>query len=347
MPVVKSNIIAAISSGATNIGAALSCQPLAIDIYAMRQGVCGELVAGFDSSWSTLFIMAIVSLLSLPIMVYFTNAVVLDLTRYQRKDDKEFVESEKVVKKASSIQAPNIGIMKTVEYTSPQTQVPVETSFHGYQADIPLTFESELFSRDALTQDDPRSDQVKNSLPPGEDGLSPILKSAVHDMYNPGDIDDLLTSEMRDDFLIEPEALTFFDSYNLPVSQDLPPNPLTQLALRSEPTYSQVLTFETQDQNGFVPSEEDEVISPPANSDRQGWSNVPMFPVFDEIPTGLYDPLPVLAQRLQLPELLIVAERLTVDQIALMDVIEAESFGLSRDSYFKLKRYFISKRKYM
>ena len=58
-----------------------------------------------------------------------------------------------------------------------------------------------------------------------------------------------------------------------------------------------------------------------------------------------YDPLDVLAEKFNMPELAEIATRLTVEQVSLMDVMEAEQCGISRDSYFKLKRYFISKRK--
>lgn len=44
-----------------------------------------------------------------------------------------------------------------------------------------------------------------------------------------------------------------------------------------------------------------------------------------------YDTLAVLSERLLLPELMDVAKKLTVNQVALMDVIEAESFGISRE----------------
>lgn len=64
-------------------------------------------------------------------------------------------------------------------------------------------------------------------------------------------------------------------------------------------------------------------------------------------PAVPYDDLITLSKRFKLPELMKVAETLTVDQVAVMDVIEAEGFGISRDAYFKLKRYFISRRKYV
>ena len=64
-------------------------------------------------------------------------------------------------------------------------------------------------------------------------------------------------------------------------------------------------------------------------------------------PAVPYDDLITLSKRFKLPELIKVAETLTVDQVAVMDVIEAEGFGISRDAYFKLKRYFISRRKYV
>jgi hypothetical protein len=58
-----------------------------------------------------------------------------------------------------------------------------------------------------------------------------------------------------------------------------------------------------------------------------------------------YDPLEVLAEKFNMPELHQVALNTTVERVSLMDVLEAEQVGISRDSYFKLKRYFISKRK--
>ena len=63
-------------------------------------------------------------------------------------------------------------------------------------------------------------------------------------------------------------------------------------------------------------------------------------------PTVTYDDLITLSKRFNLPDLRNVAKTVTVDQVATMDVVEAERFGISRDSYFKLKRYFISRRKY-
>jgi hypothetical protein len=57
-----------------------------------------------------------------------------------------------------------------------------------------------------------------------------------------------------------------------------------------------------------------------------------------------YDPLEVLAEKFNMPELHQVALTTTVEQVSLMDVLEAEQAGITRDSYFKLKRYFISKR---
>ena len=75
-------------------------------------------------------------------------------------------------------------------------------------------------------------------------------------------------------------------------------------------------------------------------------------PKVEPVPEGTkpaipYEDLITLSKRLKLPELVKVSESVTVDQVATMDVIEAEGFGISRDAYFKLKRYFISRRKYV
>jgi hypothetical protein len=73
----------------------------------------------------------------------------------------------------------------------------------------------------------------------------------------------------------------------------------------------------------------------------------PQEAFFTEEPKSVkYDDWATLASRLHLPELFETGLKVSVQQVSTMDVVEAEHFGISRDAYFKLKRYFISKRKY-
>jgi hypothetical protein len=86
IPVVKANIVTEVGVQQTFLEAAFSCKPIATKVYQVRQGLCGQMVSSFDAFWSSLCIMAIWSLFSLPITVFVANTLFLDLTKYQRQD---------------------------------------------------------------------------------------------------------------------------------------------------------------------------------------------------------------------------------------------------------------------
>lgn len=85
VPKIKASVLSAIMVGGTSINTNLSCAPLSNDYIEARQGFCGGVVASMDSFWSTLLIMALISLLSLPTTIFVANTLVLDLERYRRE----------------------------------------------------------------------------------------------------------------------------------------------------------------------------------------------------------------------------------------------------------------------
>lgn len=94
IPVVKAQVMASINTQQVILDHVFSCQEMATQFYGVRQGLCGEMMASFDAWWSSLVIMALWSLFSLPTTVYVANTLFLDLTQYQRGNDEEYVETK-------------------------------------------------------------------------------------------------------------------------------------------------------------------------------------------------------------------------------------------------------------
>ena len=91
IPAVKSNIVNSIGTQQTALLAAFGCQAAAVEFMKARQGLCGNFSSSLDAFWSSLAIMALWSLFSLPITVYVANKLFLDLMRFKNASaDPEF-----------------------------------------------------------------------------------------------------------------------------------------------------------------------------------------------------------------------------------------------------------------
>jgi hypothetical protein len=154
VPVVKNSILNTIDSQQLLVDDTFKCQAVASDFMKVRQGLCGDVLASFESWWSSLVIMSLYSLLSLPIIVFVANTLFLDLTQYQDQEDPEFADMDDAVVegKGKNIQigVPAAHILGTEQYESPTGEDPVEvvvddqdenrfsgTGENGYYGTIP------------------------------------------------------------------------------------------------------------------------------------------------------------------------------------------------------------------
>jgi hypothetical protein len=67
----------------------LNCSAIANDFINFRQGVCGDFITSLDGFWSTLVILALMALLSLPATVFIANTLFLDLAQFHGDSDPE------------------------------------------------------------------------------------------------------------------------------------------------------------------------------------------------------------------------------------------------------------------
>ena len=94
VPVAKSQISTAVQTQQDALFSSFECRTVAADFSSARQGLCGNIVASLDAFWSSLAIMALWSLLSLPVTVYVANKLFLDLLKFQSAAaDPEFKDS--------------------------------------------------------------------------------------------------------------------------------------------------------------------------------------------------------------------------------------------------------------
>lgn len=89
IPNIKTQILANIVLDVDVFHTRLNCSPVANDFVNFRQGFCGDFMTSLDAFWSTLVVLALMALLSLPTTVFIANTLFLDLTKFQEGSDQD------------------------------------------------------------------------------------------------------------------------------------------------------------------------------------------------------------------------------------------------------------------
>ncbi|KAJ3353755.1 hypothetical protein HDU91_005862 [Kappamyces sp. JEL0680] len=382
---------------------------------------------GFDTFWSTLTIMAVLSLLSLPITVFYVNTLFLDLTRFQKKMDPEFVGGETpsphvdapVLKKELSKGDILLDNAATNDDASPfAVDMPYDPATHGHAQGVtglslgetentdakfikemhdsnPILLELEQRqhgqalpfdvaheeARESFSHEPNLIDYANNEVP--SDQMAPeehvqYGQAAANPYEVAYDHSESVIPQVYDQALPQdhesaPEpSHPVFEQYSAPIQEpavltlaapEHAPDASEQAVVTPAPAPEPVSVVQhsaaethtpAQVQRASTTAQEKARESATRSDSRNAPHNYspavykPPAEAFqrEEPKATVFDDWATLATRLRLPELESAGLRVTVEQVSTMDVVEAEHFGISRDAYFKLKRYFISKRKY-
>ncbi|KAJ3258995.1 hypothetical protein HK103_003136 [Boothiomyces macroporosus] len=197
IPLVIDFILSAVGAQQQYLSDSFPCNVIASDVYQIRQGLCGGIVPSFDAFWSSLTIMALWSVFSLPIIVFVANNLFLDLTPYQNKDKqyeeddigKDKLEKLDVKTKGAEGPPPSVFAQDTREYVSPLSDAPV-SPIENKPSEIPsLDRESQKVERDSpfmaellkITPEEPTLEQQQGEIT-AEDALIPITADIENKM---------------------------------------------------------------------------------------------------------------------------------------------------------------------
>ncbi|KAJ3319633.1 hypothetical protein HDV06_006195 [Boothiomyces sp. JEL0866] len=199
IPLVISFILSAVSAQQQFLSDSFPCNVIASDVYQIRQGLCGGVVPSFDAFWSSLTIMSLWSILSLPIIVFVANNLFLDLTPYQNKDKQYEDEDEGKGKggkkgekeKGGEAPQPAIFAQDTREYASPVSDGPISPIGRKPTEEMPsLDREVKKVSGDSpfmaelikITPDEEENVQEQNPVENAQDALIPIAADIENKM---------------------------------------------------------------------------------------------------------------------------------------------------------------------
>ncbi|KAI8906311.1 hypothetical protein EDD86DRAFT_271171, partial [Gorgonomyces haynaldii] len=145
IPTIKTMILNSVANQQTYINTQMQCRQVAVDMYGMRDALCGKLMISLDAQWLGLSVLAIWTLIGIPTMIVTANVFAL---KRPPKGDAEFDETEEKDEKKDKLnelvkdgKAPGINIpdIQQTEEISPLDQVmPLHSRTSSARPHVPI-----------------------------------------------------------------------------------------------------------------------------------------------------------------------------------------------------------------